>query len=767
MGLFFSKPAQIQYLPLASFLFDVALDRLKTGADNIRTDIHFSQDLHLAADALALAIMARRSRAGRILGVDPSPSELQSKINAFKHMCRDVMNDAVNKAKIQREIQINTLCQVGLIKLAITASEKQFATLLNKLERRIRDGEISSDAKHEDFLKLQQLFRWIQKRKASLIRATAKVLAEFIRDSQRGEISRIRQSSFGDAGQFPEEMLVNPLLRSGDKLDSRLVMTEYGILVHQPLPYESVLEIIDGMLRQIDEMPQPAGEKPEGTPAPADSPPTETPAGIDKSQRIHQWLMAADNADMLFNAQNTKNALRNIRRRLKDRDERRQLKLRARQQARLQRALKSRFRRSRLLKPVSSLPEAVGILPDYCPPLAPQEMVTAIVSGRGMRHAAARLRQVAVTPKGEISLRPLKAAASSVRRLKAREVDGRLQAFMQRFFRFHRDWVMWQQLSAAMDGINLVTDDRHVLLSRANLTLYEFLLAHEQTTESKPVIGHVIIKSDLRGSTDITYRLNKAGLNPAAFFSLNFFNPITKSLAEYGAEKVFIEGDAIILSIFEHDETPEGWYAVSRACGLAVRMIQIVNQVNNELKNTQLPKLEQGIGIGYLPHSPTFLFDGATRIMISPAINLSDRMSGCAKVLRRGLKRDNTPFHLEVFKASSQTSDPKTADDLNLRYNLNGIEIGETAFEKLSREIDIKPVPLRVPGLDCDRTIIYTGTFPTVSGHFHRLVIRKSPISVIDPATLEIQHPTEKYFYEVCTHPALVAMAEKCHAKTP
>jgi hypothetical protein len=152
--------------------------------------------------------------------------------------------------------------------------------------------------------------------------------------------------------------------------------------------------------------------------------------------------------------------------------------------------------------------------------------------------------------------------------------------------------------------------------------------------------------------------------------------------------------------------------------------------------------------------------------MISPAINLSDRMSGCAKVLRRGLKRGKTPFHLEVFKASTQTGDPKTADDLNLRYNLNGIEISEAAFEKLSSEIDMKPVPVRIPGLENDKTRIYTGTFPTVSGHFHRLVIRKSPISVIDPETLEIQNPTEKYFYEVCTHPALIAMAEKSHAES-
>jgi len=39
-------------------------------------------------------------------------------------------------------------------------------------------------------------------------------------------------------------------------------------------------------------------------------------------------------------------------------------------------------------------------------------------------------------------------------------------------------------------------------------------------------------------------------MNPASYFSLNFYEPLTKILPRYGAEKVFIEGDAVILSIF-------------------------------------------------------------------------------------------------------------------------------------------------------------------------------------------------------------------------
>ncbi len=95
------------------------------------------------------------------------------------------------------------------------------------------------------------------------------------------------------------------------------------------------------------------------------------------------------------------------------------------------------------------------------------------------------------------------------------------------------------------------------------------------------------------------------GLNPASHFSLNFFDPISEILWNYRAKKVFIEGDAIILSIFEHKNTPQGWYSVARACGLAIRMPQIVQRYNIKNQENNLPILELGIGICYCSGPPS------------------------------------------------------------------------------------------------------------------------------------------------------------------
>jgi hypothetical protein len=271
----------------------------------------------------------------------------------------------------------------------------------------------------------------------------------------------------------------------------------------------------------------------------------------------------------------------------------------------------------------------------------------------------------------------------------------------------------------------------------------------------RPIINHTIIKADLRGSTDITHQMNERGLNPASYFSLNFFDPISEILSEYDAHKVFIEGDAIILSIFEQEDTPSGWYSVARACGMAINMLMIINRYNKKSQEYQLPILELGIGICHRADAPTFLFDGDNRIMISPAINLADRLSGCNKSVRHIIRKNISPFNLFVFQGASDEEVEKTADDLFLRYNVNGIELNEAGFRKLAQEIDLKQFVGDIPDLQLEKVRLYTGKFPTKSGRYQRLVLRESDVPAVKPKDLSQLHFTHRKYYEVCTSPTL------------
>ena len=133
----------------------------------------------------------------------------------------------------------------------------------------------------------------------------------------------------------------------------------------------------------------------------------------------------------------------------------------------------------------------------------------------------------------------------NLNRLSTKEKKVYLIRFLKGISRYHRDLQNYWVLKGAMDRVNLASDEKTLNLSRANNTLYEFLLSHEQVRYEKPIINHVIIKADVRGSTDITNRMNERKLNPASYFSMNFFDPISNILSEYDAVKVFIEAFVI------------------------------------------------------------------------------------------------------------------------------------------------------------------------------------------------------------------------------
>ena len=335
--------------------------------------------------------------------------------------------------------------------------------------------------------------------------------------------------------------------------------------------------------------------------------------------------------------------------------------------------------------------------------------------------------------------------------------------FLKGFFRYHRDLENFKILKQALDRVNLVTDEKTIALSKTNNTLYEFLLPHEQVFEldTKPVTSHVIMKADVRGATVITKELGESGLNPASYFSLNFFNPISEIVSQYGALKVFIEGDAIILAILERRDDEAGKYCVSRACGLAISMLNIIQKYNAKSRKYALPILELGVGICYQNAPPAYLLDGRKKIMISPAINLADRLSSCNKILRRVFSQKTTPFNLYVYQAGN--GDIKTIgdDEIILRYNVNGIELNVAGFKKLTAEIDLKTLNCLIPEVQKDPIILHTGKFPLITGAFQRLIIREGWVHALNPVNMKILGKVNRKYYEICTQEPLKQYVDK------
>ncbi|MDM8518353.1 hypothetical protein QUF76_19330, partial [Desulfobacterales bacterium HSG16] len=363
--------------------------------------------------------------------------------------------------------------------------------------------------------------------------------------------------------------------------------------------------------------------------------------------RVEGWLTEIENVDLIFDCYSTEKQYNRLKNGKNDKKKLKQLKKLYRRQKQmldffskdLNRASFARTRqlcqtanagskgrrliiegkKTGLINRIRASYQMMSVYDRYCPPLIPQLIIQYITTPGVRKSIEIRLNRLRQFYGKSFSTIPLKKAVVNAKTLNKDKTRQIFLRFLRGFIRFHRDYQSYLSVKQAMDNINLTFADRIIHLSRANNTLHEFLLPGERTREEKPIINHVVIKADIRGSTDITHHMMEMGLNPASFFSLNFFDPIRKILPEYDALKVFVEGDAMILSIFERERTPDKWYCVARACGLAADILAIVNRYNVKSVQNKLPIIELGIGVSFKKGMPAFLFDGEHRIMISSA----------------------------------------------------------------------------------------------------------------------------------------------------
>jgi hypothetical protein len=302
--------------------------------------------------------------------------------------------------------------------------------------------------------------------------------------------------------------------------------------------------------------------------------------------------------------------------------------------------------------------------------------------------------------------------------------------------------------------------------------LYEFLPPEDQKPAEDRVAQHVILKADVRDSSRLTRSLMEKGMNAASYFSLNFYDPINKLLAKFGAIKVFLEGDAIIVALLEREG--ESMLSVGRACVLAWEIVSLLREYNELLERSGLPQMEVGLGIAYQDSPPLYLMDGEHRIMISDAINASDRLSSSSKRVRKKIAPDAGVFQVysvQIGGAGSHNAGNNTdsasgdtaAEEMILNYNVGGICLSAAAFRKLQEEISLAPwtADSRGPGFTGpwvdEQCEFFVGTVPIASGVFRKIAIRKNRIAQVDVRDLSILRWTDRCYYEVCANPAVYA----------
>lgn len=769
----------------------VDFDCFKKGIDNVHTDVRLSPQFARLSRRLIASLLDQQLGQGGWgeKGAGPSRAEWEE----FRTVYGQVIEGAVHRAKAQGQPALVALVQLAMMKYLLRQVQGQLDQLRQALKAALGTGSEGTDARR---VHLNEQMAWLVRHRAKLRYRINRQVLEQVLKAETGPVSELRQSLLGERWPIAQEVLFNPLLQAENPLDDEILMKHY-VWLGQGMEDHYSFTAVDGALpflfrrkapvtgperalakaeqeqqRLLAELDRARGKRQKGGggKAGADQRWAEWEAKVAAAEaeldRVRAeyiraeaaWIDVPANADILFNV--------DFYTELADKAEQegdRQGAARLREQTTFQRrmcmVLERRFRERKWLAAVMASYEMVPLYRDYAASFTPQQLHQAISGLVGKKELRFKLQE---KPKGKrpLPVEPLLAAARRAALPGRRHRRATLVRFLTDFLSFRRDLSSYHQAHHLMNRIALQEDPRHIRLSRTNNTLYEFLAAAEEETSGQTVLNHVILKADVRGSTTMVAELRKRGLNPASHFSLNFFTPLNDLLETYGASKVFIEGDAVILSIIEHRETLEHQFSVARACGLAKRLLGMVQAQNAVCRKDGLPELELGIGLVFNDEPPTFLYDGNAQIMISPAIGKADRLSSCSWMLRkeRGQRRHPALALTNVDVYEIPEGDPLRGEkgEVHLLYNLNGILLDDAGFAKLKTEITLRRLELDVPG---DRTplAVYTGRFPDLKGGMHRVVVREGRIRAFDRAHPLFGEPTSGLFYEVVANEQLLA----------
>ena len=712
----------------------LALSDLQLGVDNLRYDVFLSP--RIAAD-LSFHLARYICRFGEVESLfemdvpAAAPSKFMRAAETATTLHKPAHADvkallvsihlaALNRAKAEGNPSIDVLGRLAVLKFLRAELHAQYARILERCRTKSKSLEGVRQAK---MMQTQELVSSFQVRKKIILRRAGQEMLRLLCEIEKETLAHTRRSLLGElpAGCYP--LFLNPLIFTEDGRDDYLWAERYymfGNFDRDPDRFPSLRQFALNFLRELG-----YGE------------------AVD-DEHLEQALNVPENATALVGAGNGEDLTEEDRNR----------------QDRLDIWTRMLQREGALAHVVASY-EAVPLLAEYAPRVNPQQIKNALI----FREEAVRVEKIVA--ESRLSSDRLFAAIGRVASCRSSERSRFAARLLHDLFCYHRDLRSLDALNAGFDCINLVADGKVRELSTLNGMLYEFLPPEDQKPAADRVARHVILKADVRDSSRLTRSLMENGMNAASYFSLNFYDPVNKLLAKYGATKVFLEGDAIIVALFEREG--ESMLSVGRACVLAWEIVSLLREYNQLLERSGLPPMEVGLGIAYQDSPPLYLMDGERRIMISDAINESDRLSSCNKRVRKKIAPDAGVFQVYSVQVGDGGTNndganaDSSADAMRLNYNVGGICLSEAAFEKLRQEISLLPwTPDRNESGFSGRWIdeqreLFVGTVPIANGVFRKIAIRKNRIAQVDVRDLSILRWTGRCYYEVCANPAVYA----------
>lgn len=736
----------------------LSIDKLSKGIDNYHIDIKLSSKFSSDIKKLVALLVSQ------IAIPKPKHWDNSKAYEKIRAQYLDMMTILIHRVKTDLSADEICFLQFAAIKIILRVTKAQIDGDIDNVTSRLADlrNKGSSEALATD----QRLF-WLKKNYDTILYNVNKQIFAQLQRVEERQLAPIREQFLGKEYQFVVDALLNPILMVSDPSALSLLANEYSVFNwnSEATGFLELNSDIEKLLnKKLKQLPIHALAE-DSTASISEAEIHDELGGLFLTQAFFgpakdtketivedlSWFECPENISTLFNVQKNKERLAEIRSEQgfgawwKRRGETKSLE-------KTLAAFSKMLRSKKILAQLLSSHYMRRSLNPLIMELVDLKTVCQFLSG----NITTNKLQDSISGGSKLSPEQLK----SLEKLKAELKDQVSRAdavdslkLLSDISRYRQHLKLFRFAHRAFNRLTLLTSDGDLKLSKSAGTLYLMPTSTEIEEDDERICHHAIMKADVRGSTTVTDELQAKGLNPASYFSMRFFNPINKILETYGANKVFIEGDAIILSFLEFEQSPQEWFSVARACGYSRDMLKIVGSNNRYSTQMGLPLLELGVGICYSDVAPRYLYDEDKSIMISGAIGDADRMSGCSWILREAIQK--SLFNIDVLRIADGESGKGEKGQHYIRYNVNGILLDDAGFAKLKDEISLKSVRMKLNG---KQYLFHVGQYPDTNGRKKDLIIREGQVGIWKDSQIHEDPDTEEVYYEIVVNRKVIPL---------
>src|SRR5215467_24026 len=247
-GILTPSSTEADRIELKRYNTTIPMGSLAIGVDNIHHDVFLSPRFVQAAREYLFDLIRHHTKglyvAGTELRAVKGPDH-----TTFRKLLTDFMQSAVTQAEFHKNIEIDILFRLALLKFLTFEIGNQFANLILEGKEWVRqrgEGFERSQQAHVIKAKLSEL----QSSRRRVVRAVGQQVAQMVVDAEENVVSKARRALFGEDFSPLYELLKNRLIFLDGGKDDRFFLENYVLLGNYARDPDR-FEVMDALFRDF------------------------------------------------------------------------------------------------------------------------------------------------------------------------------------------------------------------------------------------------------------------------------------------------------------------------------------------------------------------------------------------------------------------------------------------------------------------------------------------------------------------------------------